>query len=132
MMTEKNAENAEKFYCEKCDFKCCKKSNYTNHITTRKHKNNDNELHKKEEKMPQKNRCVCGKEYTFRQGLYTHRKTCDYQKTCDVHENHSDNKIDFLIKENMDFTPFNISNADYFAFNFAFNLYIICIYNAFS
>jgi len=128
MMTEKNAENAEKFYCEKCDFKCCKKSNYTNHITTRKHKNNDNELHKKEEKMPQKNRCVCGKEYTFRQGLYTHRKTCDYQKTCDVHENHSDNKIDFLIKENMDFTPFNISNADYFAFN----IYIICIYNAFS
>ena len=32
-------ENAEKFYCEKCDFKCRKKSNWNIHIKTRKHNN---------------------------------------------------------------------------------------------
>ena len=37
----KNAENADIFYCEKCDFKCFKKSNYTTHLSTRKHTKND-------------------------------------------------------------------------------------------
>jgi hypothetical protein len=37
----KNAENADIFFCEKCDFKCFKKSNYTSHLSTRKHTKND-------------------------------------------------------------------------------------------
>ena len=76
-MTENNAKNAIIYYCEKCDFKCCKKSNYEKHCYTRKHKNNYNELHKKEQKMPKKYQCSCGKEYNYRQGLYTHRKICN-------------------------------------------------------
>ena len=44
---------------------------------TRKHENNYNELHKKEQKMPKKYQCSCGKEYNYRQGLYTHRKICN-------------------------------------------------------
>src|SRR5210317_939936 len=80
MITQKNAKNGSLFICEKCNFKCCKKSNYEKHLTTRKHYNNDNELHKKEQKMPKKYSCICGKEYNFRQGLYTHRKSCNYQE----------------------------------------------------
>jgi hypothetical protein len=38
-MNRKDAENAEKFHRISCDFKCCKKSNYTKHILTDKHKN---------------------------------------------------------------------------------------------
>ena len=52
MITKNNAENASKFICEKCNFKCCNKSNYTNHLTRLKHQNSYNELHKKEQKMP--------------------------------------------------------------------------------
>ena len=79
-MTNNNAENALKYICEKCDFKCCKKSNYNIHLSTRKHKINYTELHKKELKMPKKYQCSCGKEYIFRQGLYTHRKNCNNYK----------------------------------------------------
>jgi hypothetical protein len=74
MMTQKNAEN---FICEKCDFVCSKKSNYERHILTRKHKNDD----KKEQKSAEKNVCICGKSFKYRQGLFVHRKTCiDYEK----------------------------------------------------
>ena len=76
-MTENKAKNAIIYYCEKCNFKCCKKSNYDKHCNTRKHENNYNELHKKEQKMPKKYQCSCGKEYNYRQGLYTHRKICN-------------------------------------------------------
>ena len=31
-------KNAIIYYCENCDFKCSKKSNYDKHINTRKHK----------------------------------------------------------------------------------------------
>ena len=78
MITKNNAENASIFICEKCDFKCCKKSNYEKHLTTRKHQMDDNELHKKEQKMPKKYVCICSKEYNHRQGLYTHKKKCNY------------------------------------------------------
>ena len=77
MITENNAKNAIKIYCEKCVFICFKKSNYEKHCLTRKHQNNYNELHKKEQKMPKKYYCNCGKEYNYRQGLYTHRKICN-------------------------------------------------------
>ena len=68
------------FICEPCDFKCCKKSNYDNHCSTRKHKihiNGYNNDINKEQKMPKKYQCSCGKEYNYRQGLYTHRKICN-------------------------------------------------------
>ena len=29
---------ASKFICEKCDFKCCKKSDFERHLLTNKHK----------------------------------------------------------------------------------------------
>ena len=74
MMTQKNAEN---FICEKCDFVCSKKSNFEKHMLTRKHKNDD----KKEQKISEKNVCICGKSFKYRQGLFVHRKICiNYDK----------------------------------------------------
>ena len=74
MMTQKNAK---KFICENCDFVCSKKSDYERHILTRKHKNDD----KKEQKNAEKNVCICGKSFKYRQGLFVHRKTCiNYEK----------------------------------------------------
>jgi hypothetical protein len=75
MMTMMTQKNAEIFICEKCDFVCSKKSNFEKHILTRKHKNDD----KKEQKNAEKNICICGKNFKYRQGLFVHRKTCmDY------------------------------------------------------
>ena len=73
MITNLDPENADEYSCEKCAFKCSKKSNYDKHLLTRKHQNNDISL---QEKMPKKFACICGKEYSHRQGLYTHKKTC--------------------------------------------------------
>jgi len=36
-VNKENAENADKYSCEKCDFTCSKYSNYVKHLTTRKH-----------------------------------------------------------------------------------------------
>ena len=68
-----NAENAEKFICIKCDFKCSKQSNYTIHLSTDKHKR----LHNDIKKMP-KNEfiCSCGKEYKHSSGLWRHKQGC--------------------------------------------------------
>ena len=72
MMTQKNADF---FTCEKCDFVCSKKSNFEKHLLTRKHKNDD----KKEQKNAEKNVCIYGKSFKYRQGLFVHRKICtDY------------------------------------------------------
>ena len=92
MMTQKPAK---KFICENCDFVCSKKSDYERHILTRKHTNDD----KKEQKIAEKNVCICGKSFKYRQGLFVHRKTCiDYEKsnTTDgvILENEINKKID--------------------------------------
>ena len=75
-MTKKGAENAEKIICEKCDFICSKKSNYEKHILTRKHQINAGASFLDDAKKCQKYVCNCGKEYTYRQGLYIHKKKC--------------------------------------------------------
>jgi hypothetical protein len=83
MMTEKGAKNAEKFRCEKCDFKCSKKSNYDKHILTRKHINDDIRMTNDDTKKSTFYICNCGRKYRHRQGLCTHKKTCDMLSTID-------------------------------------------------
>ena len=72
--TPKNAG----FYCDYCDFKCSKKSDWKRHIETIKHayRHNGNTLETK--KTPQENGffCNCGKKYGTRAGLWKHSKTC--------------------------------------------------------
>ena len=105
-------KNAKEYICEDCDFICSKKSNFTKHLTTRKHKNSYNEL---QEKMPNKYYCKCGKNYNFRQGLYTHSKKCSIINNDNVNinvndnendnenDNNTDYKFNLLIKETTDF-----------------------------
>ena len=73
MDTIKNAENADNFICEKCDFKCSKQSNYTIHLSTDKHKKICNDI----KKMPKHEYiCSCGKEYRHHSGLWRHKQSC--------------------------------------------------------
>jgi hypothetical protein len=82
-MVTKNAKkmpkNAEIFYCEKCDFKCSKQSNFNAHLITRKHQmvTNDNKTAlKNAEKCQSRLSCHCGKTYQYRSGLSRHRTLC--------------------------------------------------------
>jgi len=72
-MTQNSPKLADKFICEKCDYKCSKQSDFDKHNFTRKHKMSYTELHRTRQK---KYTCECGKEYVYRQGLYTHKKKC--------------------------------------------------------
>ena len=70
-------KNASEFYCEKCEFICYKKSNYTKHLLTRKHVN-DNKINEFDAE-----KChvcdVCNKQFKDRSGLWRHKK-----KTCTI------------------------------------------------
>jgi len=82
MANKKMPKNAENFNCEACDFKCCKNSNWINHLSTHKHKR----LTEANKKMPlveyvnriniEKFNCECGKKYKHYASLCKHRKLC--------------------------------------------------------
>jgi hypothetical protein len=87
---------------------------------TAKHINNDTELQMNDKKVPKssiKFVCVCGKEYKYRQGLYTHRKNCKLpnEKKQEINEEQiNDNEIKMLtnvvldvIKHNQELTHQN-------------------------
>lgn len=81
MMTHvdtKSAKKCQKFSCDKCNFTCCKLSNYKKHLETDKHKmmTNDDKKMPKMPKMPTEFQCECGNVYKYRQGLSVHRKKC--------------------------------------------------------
>ena len=85
-MTVKNAEKKCRkmpmdFVCEKCDFKTNKRSNFDKHIATDKHKylhilTNTYTENAENVKTRITFSCKCGKNYTHRQSLYTHRRGC--------------------------------------------------------
>ena len=71
----KTPKNATKFICEKCNFKCSKKSDYKRHLTTAKH-NMEMLERKKTPKNATKYSCECGKIYKVHSGLWKHKKIC--------------------------------------------------------
>ena len=71
-----NADNANKFVCVGCDFRCSKQSNYDTHLLTYKHQkitgNNQTES-----KPSLSFICPnCNKKYSHLSGLCRHRKIC--------------------------------------------------------
>lgn len=80
MDNKKCQKNAEIYICEKCDFKCSKKSNYKQHLATRKHQMNnlDNEKNAVKSLTSEEERfvCSCGKSFKYQSGLCKHKKKC--------------------------------------------------------
>jgi len=67
--------NTKIYYCEKCNFKCSKKSNYDIHLNTIKH--NTAEFRAIPSCTDKLYTCKCGKTYKHRQSLYTHTNVCN-------------------------------------------------------
>jgi len=92
-----SGEKCQQYLCEKCDFKCSKKWMLDRHKLTAKHLNTYNLLtntYTKSAKILYE--CECGKIYTHRQSLYTHKKKCG----CDPQMLADDTIIDNLYEQN--------------------------------
>ena len=79
--SEKSPKVASKFYCECCDYNTSKKSDYDKHLSTDKHKKNENGskmVVNGIEKSPKVAiyECECGKIYKYDSGYYRHKKNC--------------------------------------------------------
>lgn len=76
---------ASRYFCEKCDYKCSNKTNFTKHMSTRKHKIMTQIMTPvtpvvvDSSSVPDTKDgfvCKCGKKYKYRQGLFVHKKGC--------------------------------------------------------
>jgi hypothetical protein len=93
---------ANDFYCEFCDYKCCKKYNWEKHISTTKHKSatNSNNLATDEWQKWQKGQkqqftCEnCEKKYKDRTGLWRHKKNCVIKENTESSNNNNDEITD--------------------------------------
>lgn len=74
---KKTPKNAKNLYCEKCDFRCSKKSEFDRHMRTAKHRNRTilNDFAPKNAEYF----CECGKRYTARNSLWYHKKKCSFE-----------------------------------------------------
>lgn len=99
---QKSQKVAKSRHCEKCDYICFKKSDWIKHLTTRKHKKDDQGLLLDDQKSPKSPKspnneeklyiCQCGKEYKYKQGLSKHKKVCDVTNQ-DLNNNYVNNVI---------------------------------------
>lgn len=97
-MTEKSSKKFQEYFCKLCDYKTCRKSQYERHLLTAKHKKMTND----DIKVPKSSKpyeCECGRNYKYRQGLFIHKKQCNYKKA-DVTT--GEPMIEYLLKENIE------------------------------
>jgi len=105
------AKSSFNFYCEKCNYGTCKKSNIEKHYLTSKHTKTtllttfDNDVVAKS--SSKKYACEqCNKYYNDRAGLWRHKPKCLNNNIIIDESNKTDNKddlINYLIKENKEF-----------------------------
>jgi len=101
-------EKCQIYECQKCNFKCSKKSNYTTHLSTAKHK-----LLTENADTAKAYICTCGKKYKHRQSLHTHKLLC----ADGVEVNNNTNSIESshiveLIKQNNEFKQMMIEQTN--------------------
>ena len=93
-----NSANKSEFICKNCDFKCYKKGDWNRHNLTLKHIKNEGTNIKTSQHI-----CICKKEYSYRQGLSVHKKSCNIFKQSSNKDNQlnalDNNLLKILIKE---------------------------------
>jgi spore coat polysaccharide biosynthesis protein SpsF (cytidylyltransferase family) len=112
-------KNPQNFCCNICHYYTSNKKDYSKHLLTPKHKNNENgsilevmEV-KKSPKIPKnpliKYNCICGKIYKTHSGIWKHKQKCiiihnDFEDTIKTQTNANDSEelIKYLMKENVE------------------------------
>jgi hypothetical protein len=110
LVTKNSQKNAKNFYCDICDFKCSKISNWNNHLLTAKHVKVTLSSQKVTQKMPKmphdKYMCdSCQKTYCSRNGLWKHKKNCPIEdkitpQSSQINNIDKDDLIIMLLKQN--------------------------------
>ena len=76
MANEKSQKILKTFECEKCDYICCSKKDFSKHLGTRKHQTTNN-TKDKPQKIPNVYICwTCNNEYKHQSSLCKHKKIC--------------------------------------------------------
>ena len=79
-------KNAQKYYCEECDYITSRKTDYNRHLTSKRHLENckscvSQNVSRIAQKRVKSYICEhCNKEYSHRQSLYSHKKKCKFKK----------------------------------------------------
>jgi hypothetical protein len=132
MSTEKTKKNENIFECMNCDFNTSKKTDYTRHLQTHKHKINIQQQNSNA-KNEKKYICeFCERIYNDRSGLWRHKKGCYKKETnneiTDKNEISDKELIITLIKQNSELIEVvktgthNTSNSHNNSHNKTFNL----------
>jgi hypothetical protein len=100
--TKKMPKNADIFYCEKCDFKCFKKSNFVTHNLSLKHKNRTLLNIFEQENAGTFSCKYCDKTYRARNSAWYHEKKCEhkFEKCQKMPDNNENNIILTLLQQN--------------------------------
>lgn len=94
-----------KYYCNDCDYECCRKFLWEQHLITRKHKTATQATIKQQNNMRPAEIyicAICGREYKQRSGLWRHKKKCCEKPSYagnNVITNESHDEMKFLVKE---------------------------------
>jgi hypothetical protein len=78
MTTNISPISPNKYICSFCSTTCAKKTEWTRHLNTKKHK--INEMGENGDEKSTNLACKCGKKYKDRSGLWRHEKKCDYKE----------------------------------------------------
>ena len=105
LVAKNGKKEINKYYCENCDYTCCKKYNWSKHLTTDKHKNATLETisGKKWQNSGTKFECkICNKLFVTTSGLWKHKKSCNLKEiTNEITDEMSDKDlIIMLVKQN--------------------------------
>ena len=82
-MSNKKVQKLEfkSHFCEICNYKAFRISQYNRHILTAKHlKNTNTTNHELNTTQKSSYTCSCGKNYNHRASLFNHKKKCNYEK----------------------------------------------------
>ncbi len=108
MITKKSPKISYKFFCEVCDYKCSKQSEYNKHILTAKHQKITNG----NKKSPKNLHCICkfcNKTFKYRSGLSRHNKTCNGEKNSLTKTDNTDSTD---LTDNIDSMNDEVSKSD--------------------
>ena len=97
METENMNNMKDKYFCKKCDYKCCKNFLWEQHLKTIKHKRKQMET--VETKILECN--ICNKNFMNRSGLWKHKKKCQIinnNETKIIEDNNKDDMKELVLK----------------------------------